>query len=168
MASIESKLETNLVTWAKKQGGIALKGATNFDTGYPDRIVYIPGAHAHAEIKGTSTRYHLNDKQKIWAGRIIAAKSPYYIIENERQLEKFKENILTSFVPYGVNMYSLNGDQLFLYVDTTTGSYDVRSHKGGSEKRLMSSYLSDTLANTIYRIFVKLEETYPNTNYCDI
>jgi hypothetical protein len=168
MPTMESKLETNLVAWAKSLGGVALKGATNFDTGYPDRVIYIPGAHAHAELKGTSTRYHLNDKQMIWAGRIIASKSPYYIIENERQLTQFKENVSTSFVPYAVNMYSLNGDQLFLYVDHTKGTYDVRSHKGETETRIHSGFLSDTLANTIYRIFMSLKESFPNTNYCDI
>lgn len=168
MATMEAKLEAKLVAWAKKQGGIALKGATNFDTGYPDRVIYIPEAHAHAEIKGTSKRYHLNEKQKIWAGRIIAAKSPYYIIENEEQLEKMQGNIKTNFAPHAVNMYSLNGDQLFLYINESKGSYDVRSTKGGTDKRILSAFLTDTLANTIYRIFVALEESYPNTNYCDI
>lgn len=165
---MEAKLESNLTAWAKAQGGIALKGATNFDTGYPDRVIYIPGAHAHAEIKGTSKRYHLNEKQKIWAGRIIASKSPYYIIENMDQLENFKSNVRTAFAPHGVNMYSLNGDQLFLYIDETKGCYDVRSHKGGTEKRILSGFLTDTVANLIYRIFVALEAAYPNTNYCDI
>ena len=165
---MEAKLEANLVAWAKNLGGVALKGATNFDTGYPDRIIYIPGAHEHVEVKGTSKRYHLNEKQKIWAGRIIASKSPYYIIENEVQLGQFKKNVKTSFAPYGVNMYSLNGDQLFLYINASGGTYDVRSHKGGTEKRILSAFISDSISNTIYRIFVALEESYPNTNYCDI
>lgn len=168
MATMESVLETKLTNWAKSLGGTALKGATQFDTGYPDRIIYIPGAHAHVEVKGTSTRYHLNDKQKIWAGRIIASKSPYYIIENETQLALFQENVFYNPATLSVGMYSLNGDNLFLYVDDTKGTYEVRSIKDGIERRILSGLFSDSLANTIYRIFVMLEERYPNTNYCDI
>jgi hypothetical protein len=168
MATIEKTLETNLVNWAKMQGGIALKGATQFDTGYPDRIVYVPGGHAHVEVKGTSVRYHLNEKQKLWAGRIIASKTPYYIIENLEQLNMFKENIGYSPASLTVNMYSLNGFQLFIYVDDTTGTYDVRSIKDGAERRIMSGLMHDTLAKTIYKVFVTLEEKFPNTNYCDM
>lgn len=168
MATTEATLEAKLTAWAKSLGGTALKGATQFDTGYPDRIIYIPGAHAHVEVKGTSTRYHLNDKQKIWAGRIIASKSPYYIIENERQLALFQENVLYSPAPLSVGMYPINGDNLFLYVDEASGTYEVRSTKDGIERRILSGLFSDSLANTIYRIFVMLEERYPNTNYCDI
>lgn len=168
MATMESVLETKLTNWAKSLGGTALKGATQFDTGYPDRIIYIPGAHAHVEVKGTSTRYHLNDKQKIWAGRIIASKSPYYIIENETQLIEFQENILYSPATLSVGMYSLNGFNLTLYIDFYNGTYQVRSHKDHTDRRILSGLFSDSIANTIYRIFVMLEERYPNTNYCDI
>lgn len=168
MATMESVLETKLTNWAKSLGGTALKGATQFDTGYPDRIIYIPGAHAHVEVKGTSTRYHLNDKQKIWAGRIIASKSPYYIIENETQLIEFQENILYSPATLSVGMYSLNGFNLTLYVDFYNGAYEVRSNKDYMDRRILSGLFSDSIANTIYRIFVMLEERYPNTNYCDI
>lgn len=168
MATMESVLETKLTAWAKSLGGTALKGATQFDTGYPDRIIYIPGAHAHVEVKGTSTRYHLNDKQKIWAGRIIASKSPYYIIENEAQLKEFQENILYSPATLSVDMYSLNGFNLFLYINYPAGTYEVRSTRDGIERRILSGLFSDSIANTVYRIFVMLEERYPNTNYCDI
>jgi hypothetical protein len=168
MATMESMLETKLVNWAKDLGGIALKGATQFDTGYPDRVVYVPGAHAHAEIKGTSTKYHLNDKQKIWAGRIIASKTPYYVIENEAQLEKFKKNIYSDASVYTVNTYSLNGFNLVLHVNESKGTYEVFSYRDGMERKISSALMSDTLANTIYRIFVSLEERYPDTNYCDI
>jgi hypothetical protein len=168
MATLETVLEKKLVDWAKAQNGVALKGATQFDTGYPDRLVYIPGAHAHAEIKGTSTRYHLNDKQKVWAGRIIASKVPYYIIESETQLEEFKEKIFYDSAIHSVGMYSLNGFNLWLYVNEPAGTYEIRSTKGGVERRISSALMSDTLANTIYRIFVMFEERYPDTNYCDI
>lgn len=168
MPTLESKLEKKLVDWAKAQGGIALKGATSFDTGYPDRIVYVPGAHAHAEIKGTSTRYHLNEKQKVWAGRIIAAKTPYFIIENETQLEKFKEEIYIKFAIESVGWYSLNGFQLLMKVHETTSTYEVVSFKDGIERRLISAFMSSSLSDTIYDIFVTLEERFPNTNYCDM
>lgn len=168
MSTLESILEGKLTNWAKGQGGIALKGATQFDTGYPDRVVYVPGAHAHVEVKGTSTRYHLSDKQKIWAGRIIASKSPYYIIESERQLERFKEAVYSDASALVVNEYNLNGDQLILHVDAFSGSCSVTSNKDGITRRIMTGLMSDTVAKTIYRVFRHLEEHYPNTNYEDI
>ena len=68
-SSLEKRLETRLTNWVKAEGGIALKGSTTFDTGFPDRIVFLRGAHAYVELKGTSARYLLTDKQKVWAGR---------------------------------------------------------------------------------------------------
>jgi len=168
MSTMESKLESALTAWAKIQGGIALKGATQFDTGYPDRIIYVPGAHAHVEVKGTSTSYHLNEKQKVWAGRIIASKTPYYIIETEYQLEKFKRNIYSDAAILSVNTYCLNGFNLVLHVNESTGIYEVFSYKDGVERKLISAFMSGTLADTIYRIFVQLELRYPKTNYGDM
>lgn len=168
MATLETVLEKKLVDWAKAQGGIALKGATQFDTGYPDRIIYVPNAHAHVEVKGTSSTYHLNEKQKVWAGRIIASKSPYYIIESERQLERFKEDVFHNPSSLLINTYSLNGDQLYLHVNPTSGTYEVFSTKDGKETRLISSFMAGSLADTIYRVFVALEKSFPKTNYEDI
>lgn len=168
MATLETVLEKKLVDWAKTQGGIALKGATQFDTGYPDRIIYVPDAHAHVEVKGTSSTYHLNEKQKVWAGRIIASKSPYYIIESERQLERFKEDVFHNASALLINTYSLNGDQLYIHVNPTSGTYEVFSTKDGKETRLISSFMAGSLADTIYRVFVALEKSFPKTNYEDI
>lgn len=168
MATLETTLEKKLVIWAKAQGGMALKGATQFDTGYPDRIIYVPGAHAHVEVKGTSTSYHLGEKQKLWAGRIIASKSPYFIIESEEQLERFKVDVYVDPSTYTVNVYCLNGFQLFLYVHESTGSYSVISCNDGGEHQLLTGFLSDNLTNTIYRIFKALKEKYPHTNYEDM
>lgn len=168
MATLETVLEKKLVDWAKAQGGIALKGATQFDTGYPDRVLYIPNAHAHVEVKGTSSTYHLNEKQKVWAGRIIASRAPYYIIESERQLERFKEEVFHNPSLLMVNTYSLNGDQLYIHVNPTTSTYEVFSSKGGKETKLISAFMSGSLADTIYRVFVSLEERFPKTNYEDI
>lgn len=168
--TVEAKLEKQLTEWAKTQGGVALKGATTFDTGFPDRLVYLPEASAHVELKGTSTTYHLNAKQKIWAGRIIASKIPYYIIENDAQLEHFKEKVYehAALTVLSFNMYYLNGFNLTLVVHTTTGTYEVISGRDGSPRRIMTGIMSDSLPNTIYRIFVTLEERFPKTNYCDI
>lgn len=168
MATLESILETKLVAWSKAQGGVALKGATQFDTGYPDRIVYVPGAHAHVEVKGTSTRYHLNEKQKIWAGRIIASKSPYYILESEAQLEKLKHLLYTNGATLSVNTYMLNGFQLVLHIDTSTSTYSVVSYRDGTERRIMEGVVTDSVTNLVYRIFKQLEFSFPNTNYEDI
>lgn len=165
MATLETVLEKKLVDWAKAQGGIALKGATQFDTGYPDRVIYIPNAHAHVEVKGTSSTYHLNEKQKVWAGRIIASKSPYYIIESEKQLERFKEDVFHNPSSLMVNTYSLNGDQLYIHVNPTARTYEVFSSKGGKETKLISAFMAGSLADTIYRVFVALEERFPKTNY---
>lgn len=165
MATLETVLEKKLVDWAKTQGGIALKGATQFDTGYPDRIIYVPDAHAHVEVKGTSSTYHLNEKQKVWAGRIIASKSPYYIIESERQLERFKEDVFHNASALLINTYSLNGDQLYMHVDPTSGTYEVFSTKDGKETKLITAFMAGTLADTIYRVFVALEKSFPKTNY---
>ena len=168
--TVEARLEKQLTEWAKSVGGMALKGSTTFDTGFPDRLVYLPDAGAHVELKGTSTTYHLNAKQKIWAGRIIASKIPYYIIENDEQLEDFKKKVYedATLTVLGSNMYYLNGFNLTLFVHTTTGTYEVISGRDGSPRRIMTGMMSDSLPNTIYRIFVALEERYPKTNYCDI
>ena len=166
--TMEGKLEAKLTEWAKAKGGIALKGATQFDTGYPDRIVYIPGAHAHVELKGTSTRYHLNEKQKLWAGRIIASKSPYYIVENETQLLMLYDDIYNNPAPLSVNAYRLNGFQLVLYVNEITGTYEVLSERTIPTKKILHGAMIDTLDKMIYRIFVSLETIYPKTNYCDM
>lgn len=163
----EERLEKSLVSWAKAQGGVALKGATNFDTGYPDRIIYVPGAYAHVEVKGSSTRYHLNDKQKLWAGRIIASGSPYYIIESDAALEKFQRDVLVSKLETVGTLYNLNGFDLVMIIEPGHSKYEVVSRRDGV-RRIMSGYVSDTIANTIYRIFVSLEQSFPNTNYEDI
>lgn len=168
MSALEAKLESNLVAWAKSQGGTALKGSTNFDTGYPDRVVYLPHAYAHAELKGSSTRYHLNEKQKLWAGRIIASGALYYIIETDKQLEEFKKDVYVKHLDTKGTLYNLNGFNLVMLVDLTTATYEVVSRKHSGVTRLLSGYVSDSIANTIYRIFVTLEQTFPNTNYGDM
>lgn len=168
MRKLESKLEKGLVAWAKASGGMALKGATQFDTGYPDRVVYLPGAQAHVELKGSSTTYHLNEKQKVWAGRIIASKSPYYIIESEEQLEAFKKNVWSDASRFTVNQYSLNGDNLVMVVNETKRTYEILSHKNGKTSKLLEGIINNTLVNTIYKVFVNLERKYPRTNYADM
>ena len=164
----EERLETALVKWVKSLGGTALKGATNFDTGYPDRTIYLPGAAAHVEVKGTSTRYHLTEKQKLWAGRIIASGMPYYIVENDAQLEQLKTSVFKKRLDTEGKFYNLNGFDLILTLDSTRTKFEVYSRAGSAVKRIMSGFVSDSLPNTIYRIFVCLEESFPNTNYCDI
>ena len=168
MSTLETRLEKSLVDWAAAQGGKALKGSVQFDTGYPDRIVYVPGAFAHVEVKGSSCTYHLTDKQKYWAGIIIASKSPYYIVESENNLMKFKELIFSDASRLLVNEYSLNGFQLALRVDASTNIYSVVSYKGAMEHKLMSGVVIDSLAITIYRIFKRLEELFPDVNYEDM
>jgi len=164
----EARLEAALVKWVKSLGGTALKGATNFDTGYPDRTIYLPGAAAHVEVKGTSTRYHLTEKQKLWAGRIIASGMPYYIVENDAQLEQLKTEVFLDHTDSDGRIYRLNGFDLVLLLDNTRTTFEVLSTKEAVPKKIMSGFVSDSLPNTIYRIFVCLEESFPNTNYCDI
>ena len=166
----EAKLEKMLVDWATSIKGVALKGATTFDTGFPDRVVYLPDALLHVEVKGTSTRYHLNAKQKIWAGRVIATKEPYYILESVEQLEHLKRNhLLDKEVAHNrVGEYSLNGFNLIMNVHTLTNTYTVHSLKDGVKHRLLEGTIVGSLADTIYRVFVALEEKYPNTNYEDM
>lgn len=162
----EAKLEKRLTVWATQEGGTALKGATTFDTGYPDRIIYLQGVHAHVELKGTSTSYHLSAKQKIWAGRIIASRARYYIIENEKQLEMFKDNPNICRT-VGRNEYSLNGFNLTFTYDST-GWYDVHSYKSGTRTHILSGTGATNAAKGIYKAFMHLEERFPLTNYCDI
>ena len=165
----EAKLESALVTWVNKRNGVALKGSTHFDTGYPDRIIYLPDAMIHVEVKGTSARYHLNDKQKVWAGRIIVSATPYYILETQEQLEQVTKNYLVdkSLAHMRVNEYSLNGFNLTMNV-LPGNLYQVHSFKDGVKHRLLEGSIVGTVADTIYRIFVRLEEEYPNTNYADM
>ena len=164
----ERQLEQKLTQWARSQGGVALKGATNFDTGYPDRVVFLPGANAHVELKGTSSRYLLTEKQKVWAGRIIASKAPYYIIESESQLQRFTEEIYHNPSAYLVNTYMLNGFQLVLHINETTKTYEVISYKGGRERRILTAPFEESVPITIYRALTSLEEMYPNTYYKDM
>lgn len=164
----EQRLESHIVDWAKAQGGIALKGATNFDTGYPDRVLYIPGGHAHVEVKGTSKRYHLNEKQKVWAGRIIASRTPYFIVESMDSLNHMKDILTSAPAPYMVNEYPINGKQLVLSVNEIEGTYHVHSCKDGVERRIIEATLTHSIAVTIYHVFKQLEALYPNTNYEDI
>lgn len=166
----EAYLEANLVKWVKSLGGTALKGATNFDTGFPDRLIFISGAQAYVEVKGTSTRYHLNDKQKIWAGRIIASGAPYYILETREQFDSFKEDVGKSNVIDG-NTFSLNGFNLLLVIDSANGVYHISRRLENSPYLiyiLTVPYKPEPLAHTIYRAFKAIEEYCPNTNYADI
>jgi len=53
----EKLLESKLRTQVKKRGGAALKYTSQTDTGYPDRIVLLPGGRAlFAEVKTTSKK----------------------------------------------------------------------------------------------------------------
>lgn len=163
----ESALESNLVKWAKSLGGTALKGATNFDTGYPDRVIYIPGANAYAEIKGTSTRYHLSEKQMLWAGTIIASGASYYIIETREQLERFKQTIGRINIIDG-HIVCLNGFDLMLTIDQGNKVYHIgRLQEDGVKiKQILAvPYHPESLINTIYRAFKAISECFPNRNY---
>lgn len=166
----EAQLETQLVSWANSNKGKALKGSTHFDSGFPDRIIYLKDAILHVEVKGTSSRYHLNAKQKVWAGIVIETRTPYYILETKEQLDMIKKDYLLhkDLAHLRVNEYSLNGDNLIMNVDETTNEYQVHSNKGGIKHRLLSGKVVGSVADTIYRIFVALEEKYPNTNYSDM
>lgn len=159
-----------LVDWVQSQGGHAIKGATNFDTGFPDRIIYLKDAHAYVEVKGTSTRYHLNEKQKIWAGRILASGANYYILESLKGLEYLKEDIYVAGSTYQRNIYRLNGKNLVLIIHEASGTLEVnRLGEDGSITRLLSSaYPRESHDKVIYRVLSKLEGLYPNVNYEDM
>lgn len=165
----EARLEKMLVDWAKQEGGIALKGDTNFDTGYPDRIVYLIGAHAHVEVKGSSKRYHLNEKQKLWAGRILQAGLPFYVIESLEGLEHFKKSVYINPRPYTKNTYMLNGINLYVNISDISNTATVISNKNGNEVVILRLKVpAEKHEFTIYRVFKKLEEKYPSTNYEDM
>ena len=165
----ERQIEAKLVDWVTKEGGHALKGSTHFDTGFPDRMLFLPKANAYVEVKGTSNTYHLSAKQKLWAGRIIASNIPYYVIESLEGLERFKQSVYSFAQNYTRNLYSLNGDNLWLSIHETTQTLEVFSIKEGKQTRILSGMLpSETVDKIIYRIFIKLEQLYPTTNYEDI
>lgn len=170
MKVTEKHIEDALTAWVTNNKGICLKGATNFDTGYPDRIIYMPGASAHVEVKGTSTRYHLNDKQKLWAGRVLMSKQPYYILESMAGLEHIKKDIYVSPAKFAVNTYHINGLQLVLHLNETTGTLELLSYKTVAPVRIFNALynVDESHDKVIYRVFKKLEEMYPNTNYEDI
>lgn len=165
----EAYLEGKLVQWAKSVGGLALKGAVQFDTGYPDRIIYVPGGHAHVEVKGTSTRYHLSDKQMLWAGRVIASETPYFIIENAEQLKEFIGAFKDKFYSKDArNIYRLNGFNLVMEITKDWQFYTVYVADMGSRRILFGGVMDTMLATTIYKIFKRIEEYYPKTNYADL
>lgn len=167
---LEAQLESKLSDWVTSKKGICLKGATNFDTGYPDRIIYMPGASAHVEVKGSSKRYHLNDKQKLWAGRVLMSRQPYYILESMEGLEYIKNDIYISPAKFAVNTYNINGRQLVLHLNESAGTLELVSHRTVAPIRILASFynVNESHDKVIYRVFKKLEEMYPNTNYEDI
>lgn len=167
--TLEKRLETRLVNWVRGQGGTALKGSTIFDTGFPDRIVYLPGVQAYVELKGTSTAYLLTEKQKVWAGRIISSRAFYYIIESYEMFERFKEIVYKATPPTLMkNTYLLNGFQLEMHVNSITNTFEVLSYKDDKISKLLSGKMGSNVADTIYFVLKKLEEVYPKKNYSEM
>lgn len=164
----EQTLENNLTKWVKAEGGIALKGSNHFDTGFPDREVFLVGTHAYVELKGTSKYYHLTPKQTVWAGRIIAAGGSYFIIESLEQLELFKERVYTSNARYSKHSYSLNGFNLTLNVDPITKTFYIVSNRNGQMVKILEAPIEQTPVHTVYKAFLLLHQKYPNTNYEDM
>ena len=87
----EKLIEKKLREEVKKMGGIALKFYSEFNTGYPDRIVLMPGGRIYfVELKSTGKK--MSPIQKVMADKLKSLGFGVFLIDDE--------NILNGFLGY--------------------------------------------------------------------
>lgn len=88
----EKVLEKKLTQVVKKMGGLALKFWGVSFTGFPDRIVLMPGGKFYTvELKSTGGR--LSERQKLVIGQLKALEFDVSVIDNSEDLNKFLNRI---------------------------------------------------------------------------
>lgn len=84
----EKLIERKLKERVKKMGGLAIKFASPFFTGMPDRLIFLPGNRIRlVELK--STKKTLSDRQKIVRGQLEKMQIPVTVIDSEELLQEF-------------------------------------------------------------------------------
>lgn len=88
----EKLIERKLRDAVRKLGGKALKFSSPYETGYPDRLVLMPGGRAFwAEIKTTGKKP--TAKQKMIQAYLRSLGFTSEIIDSEAKLNDFLSNL---------------------------------------------------------------------------
>ena len=88
----EKVFERSLRQKVKKLGGSAIKFASPFYTGMPDRIVFMPGGRIwFAEIK--SPGQQLSPRQRIVSGELAKLGHEVHVINSQESLDQFLNTI---------------------------------------------------------------------------
>ena len=83
----EKLIEKKLVAEIKKKGGIALKFSSFFMTGFPDRIVLLPGGNIYfVELKTTGAKPKPIQEERIKELRKLGFKA--LVIDNQKGLNE--------------------------------------------------------------------------------
>ena len=88
----EKLIEKKLVAEIKKRGGIALKFSSFFMTGFPDRIVLLPGGHIYfVELKTTGMKPKPIQEERIKELRKLCFNA--LVIDSQEGLNKLLTEI---------------------------------------------------------------------------
>lgn len=88
----EKLIEKKLVEGVKKLGGMALKFWPITFTGFPDRIVILPGGKIHfVELKTVGG--NLRPRQKIVIPKLIKLGCSVFIIDSQELLNEFFKKV---------------------------------------------------------------------------
>jgi hypothetical protein len=89
----EKLIEKKLKEAVKKLGGKAVKFSSPFETGWPDRLVLMPGGFMWwVELK--STGKPLSPRQRIVCGELEALGFKVWKIDNQNLLDGFLNDIM--------------------------------------------------------------------------
>lgn len=84
----EKTLERKLTKSVKSMGGISLKFHSTYNTGYPDRIIIMPGGVIYwVELKSTGKKP--TPKQQLIHEQMRSLNALVYVIDNTEQLDTF-------------------------------------------------------------------------------
>ena len=88
----EKKIEKKLREAVQRMGGKALKFSSPYETGYPDRLVLMPGGRAYwAELKTTGKKP--TPKQRVRQAELRALGFTSEVIDTEALLNDFLKRI---------------------------------------------------------------------------
>lgn len=88
----EKKIEKKLREAVRRMGGKALKFSSPYETGYPDRLVLMPGGRAYwAELKTTGKKP--TPKQQVRQAELRALGFTSEVIDTESLLNDFLKRI---------------------------------------------------------------------------
>jgi hypothetical protein len=73
---IEADVETQVVKWAKAQGGLAVKLKDEAEIGFPDRTLFLPGRQIIIPELKRPKGGRKSHMQKVWRDRLQALGFP--------------------------------------------------------------------------------------------